>query len=57
MIKCYKFKNTSKPDQPSESESQGSAGEEGIQSHEISNNECVICFGLYQDDLLWKIID
>ena len=33
---------------PSDSESQD---EDGIQSKEISNNECVICFGLYQDDL------
>ena len=36
---------------PSDSESQGSGDEDGIQSHEISNNECAICFGLCQDDL------
>jgi len=23
----------------------------GLQSHEISNNECALCFGLYEDDL------
>ena len=39
------------PDPPSDSESQRSADEEGIQSHEISSNECAVCFGLYQDDL------
>ena len=39
------------PDPPSDSESQGSTDEEGIQTHEISNNECAVCFGSYQDDL------
>ena len=24
--------------------------ENGLQSHEISNNECALCFGLYDDD-------
>ena len=33
---------------PSDSDSQD---EDGIQSKEISSNECAICFGLYQDDL------
>ena len=23
----------------------------GLPSHEISNNECALCFGLYEDDL------
>ena len=37
---------------PSDSDSQGSGeDEDGVQSHEISNNECAVCFGLYQDDL------
>ena len=37
---------------PSDSESlQESDNDEGIQSHVISNDECVICFGSYQDDL------
>ena len=25
--------------------------ESGVQSNEISNNECALCFGLYEDDL------
>jgi len=25
--------------------------EYGVQNREISNNECAVCFGLYQDDL------
>ena len=34
---------------PSDSDSQGSGeDEDGVQSHEISNNECAVCFGLYQ---------
>ena len=33
---------------PLDSDSQD---EDGIQSKEISSNECAICFGLYQDDL------
>ena len=37
---------------PSDSDSQRSGeDEDGVQSHEISNNECAVCFGLYQDDL------
>ena len=37
---------------PSDSDSQGSGeDEDGVQSCEISNNECAVCFGLYQDDL------
>ena len=40
---------------PSDSDSQGSGeDDDGVQSHEILNNECAVCFGLYsiyQDDL------
>ena len=28
-----------------------SGGERGLQSHEISSNECAVCFGVYEDDL------
>ena len=39
------------PDPPTDSDSQESADEDGVQSREISNNECAVCFSLYQDDL------
>jgi len=44
---------TSPVNPPSDSKSlQESDNDEGIQSHEISNDGYSICFGLYQDDLL-----
>ena len=43
---------TSPVNPPSDSKSlQESDNDEGIQSHEISNDEYSICFGLYQDEL------
>ena len=33
------------------SEVEADDDEYGVQNREISNNECAVCFGLYQDDL------
>jgi len=35
----------------SDSEVEADDDEYGVQNREISNNECAVCFGLYQDDL------
>jgi len=34
-----------------EPESDLEPSESSLQSHEISNNECALCFGLYEDDI------
>ena len=51
VFKAEKVSVVSNP--PSISDSQGSGkNEDGVQSYEISNSECSVCFGLYQNDLL-----
>ena len=50
VFKAEKVSVVSNP--PSVSNSQGSGkDEDGVQSYEISNKECSVCFGLYQNDL------
>jgi len=34
----------------SDAEPEPDPSESGLQSHEISNNECSLCFNLYEDD-------
>ena len=48
--KAKKVPVVSNPPLDSDSQESGQ-DEDGVQSHEISNNECAVCFGLYQDDL------